>query len=103
MVPEKGGLKSMSGRKKGFKIDFFFLKILKKKGGLKSIFFAGTLKKGGLKSRFFSSALKKGGLYRGAYPSPSHNEYPPWARGTHGLCLFCFLVLSSRDALVLTS
>ena len=65
----------MSGRKKGSKIGFF-LKILKK-GGLKSIFFAGTLKKGGLKSRFFSSALKKGGLYRGAYPSPSHNEYPP--------------------------
>ena len=60
MVPKKGGLKSMSGRKKGSKI-----------------FFAGTLKKGGLKSRFFSSALKKGGLYRGAYPSPSHNEYPP--------------------------
>ena len=63
----------------------FFLKN-PKKGGLKSIFFPGTLKKGGLKSIFFPSALKKGGLYRGAYPSPSHNEYPP--RGpsicTHG-------------------
>ena len=29
-----------------------------------------------LKLIFFPSALKKGGLYRGAYPSPSHNEYP---------------------------
>ena len=31
MVPKKGGLQSMSGRKKGSKIDFF-LKILKKGG-----------------------------------------------------------------------
>ena len=60
----------MFGRKRGLKLTFT-LKIIKK-GGLKSIFFAGTLK-----SRFFSSVLKKGGLKRGAYPSPSHNEYPP--------------------------
>ena len=59
MVPKKGGLKSMSGRKKGSTIDFF-PKNPKKRGGggggLRSIFFAGILKKGGLKSRFFSSA-----------------------------------------------
>ena len=69
-----GPKKSMSGWKKGSTIDFF-LKILKKEG-LKLIFFSGTLKRRVWKFIFFPSALKKGGLYRGAYPSPSHNEYP---------------------------
>ena len=40
--------------------------------------FSSPLKKRGCQiSIFFPSALKKGGLYRGTYPSPSHNEYPP--------------------------
>ena len=48
-APKKEGLKSMSWRKKGYKIDFFSLNIWKGEGG----------------------------LYHEAYPSPSHNEYLP--------------------------
>ena len=47
------------------------------KRGLKSIFSPAPWKKGVSNIYIFPSALKKGGLYRGTYPSPLHNEYPP--------------------------
>ena len=61
------GLKSMSGWKRGLKLTFS--SNIWKRGGLKSIFFSGTY--------LVSQCLEKGGLYHRAYPSPSHNEYPP--------------------------
>ena len=68
-APKKGGLKSMSGWRKGSKMDFS-IKTLKN-GGLKWIFSSDTLKKGGLKSIFFPSALKKG-----VYTSkPAHHPH----------------------------
>ena len=54
MVPKKGGLKSMSGRKKGSTIDFFPKNPKKKGGG------------GGVLDRYFSLAYwKRGGLKKG--------------------------------------
>ena len=70
----------VSGWKKGLKLTFF-LKYLKK-WGLKSIFSPASWKRG-FKIDIFSQCLEKGGLYSKAYPSPSHNEYPPGLMRTH--------------------
>ena len=66
--------------KRGLKWNF---SLIIWKGESKFYIFSSTVKKGGGGLNFmgfFPGALKKGGggegLYHGAYPSPSHKEYP---------------------------